>query len=71
MASSTPTELYPNEQRIVEIVRNVYRETGYGPDREELRQITGARSTRSLVGVRGAQAAGLIHYDEDERFVPA
>lgn len=73
-ADSTPTfnpDLWPSEERVAEIVANVYRETGFGPDREELRQILGARSTRSLVGVRGAQKAGLIRYDENERLVPA
>jgi SOS-response transcriptional repressor LexA len=64
-------ELWPSEQRVAEIIANVYRETGYGPDREELRDILGARSTKSIPGVRGAQKAGLIRYDENERLVPA
>jgi hypothetical protein len=55
--------------RVAEIVATVHRETGYGPTREELAEITGAPSVRQIAGVRRAIRAGLIRY-EDDRLVP-
>ncbi len=70
MSDSKQHKEWPDGTRVAEIVVNVHRETGYGPTREELAEIVGARSSRSITGVREAFADGLIRYDDDERLVP-